>query len=114
MRLNSLTQARYPATLDLENIMGTPDSAWTRNARPILTERDYDAVQLLVVEAVPEQPRTLALMRELADYESRGSALNAAAAWAEWVFVPRSESDAQPKRRWIDAPLGFMGSFAIR
>jgi hypothetical protein len=94
--------------------MGTTDKAWARDARPILTERDYDAVQALVAAAVPEQPRTLALQRELADYDTRGGPLSALAAWAEWVFVPRWESEEQPKRRWSDAPLGFFGNLAAR
>lgn len=94
--------------------MGTTDTAWARDARPILTKRDYDAVQALVADAAPEQPRTLALQRELADYDNRGGALSALAAWAEWVFVPRGESEEQLKRRWSDASLGFFGSLAPR
>ena len=94
--------------------MGTTDKAWARAARPILTERDYDAVQALVATAVPEQPRTLALQRELADYDNRGGPLSALAAWAEWVFVPRWESEEQPRRRWSDASLGLFGSLAAR
>jgi hypothetical protein len=94
--------------------MGTTDTAWAHDARPILTKRDYDAVQALVADAPPEQPRTAALQRELVDYDNRGGALSALAAWAEWVFVPRGESEEQPKRRWSDASLGFLGSLAPR
>ena len=94
--------------------MGTHDAAWARAARPIVSERDYTAVQGLLVEAALEQERSLALMRELADYEGRGVALSAVVAWAEWVVVPRFEGEDQPHRRWSDAPLGFLGHFALR
>jgi hypothetical protein len=94
--------------------MGTHDAAWARAARPILSERDFRAVQGLIAESAPELPRTLALLRELADYEGRGVALSAAVAWAEWVVVPRFDSEDQPHRRWSDAPLGFLGQFALR
>ena len=69
---------------------------------------------MFVAEAIPEQPRTLALQRELADYENRGVALTAAVSWAEWVFVPRFEAADQPHRRWTDARMGFLGQFAMR
>jgi hypothetical protein len=95
-------------------MMGTTDQAWARDARPILTRRDYEAVQALVAAATLEQPRTLALQRELVDYDNRGGALSTLAAWAEWVFVPRWESDEQPKRRWSDASLGLFGDLAAR
>jgi hypothetical protein len=94
--------------------MGTHDAVWAHAARPILSERDYRAVQGLLTEAAPEQPRTLALMREVADYEGRGVALSAAVAWAEWVVVPRFDSEDQPHRRWSDTRLGFLGQFALR
>lgn len=94
--------------------MGTTDTAWARDARPILTKRDYDAVQALVADAAPEQPRTVALQRELVDYDNRGGPLNALAAWAEWVFVPRWESEQEPKRRWTDAALGYFGGLLAR
>jgi hypothetical protein len=80
-----------------------------RQARPILTERDYAAVKTLLAGAPEEQMRLDALLRELADYDNRGSALNVlyAVAWAEWVFVPRCEPEEQPRRRWADRPIGF-------
>ena len=94
--------------------MVTHDAAWARTARPILSERDYRAVQTLVAQAPEEEPRTLALLREIADYDGRGVALSAAVAWAEWVFVPHFATENQPHRRWSDAPLSFLGPFALR
>jgi hypothetical protein len=114
MRLNAFACAKTAHTGTERESMETTGSAWAYHARPILTKRDYDAVQSLVADAAAEQPRTLALQRELADYDSRGGPLSALAAWAEWVFVPRWEPGEQPKRRWTDASLGLFGSLAAR
>jgi hypothetical protein len=94
--------------------MGTHDSVWTRKARPIFTERDYEAVRTVLGALEGDEARSDALLREVADYENRATGFSVAAAWAEWVFVPRFEPDNEPRRRWSDARLGFFGNYAIR
>ncbi|HTS52784.1 MAG TPA: hypothetical protein VMH26_05885 [Burkholderiales bacterium] len=82
--------------------------SYARMARPIFTERDYETVKKLVTERARtfffvEAERLEALIRELTDYEGRFARTDELAGWVEWSFMPASNDEGQPRRRWSDA-----------
>ena len=93
-------------------IMGGRDArGGVGKARPILTTRDYDAARQQLVAALREpgwtreEDRIDDLMHALRGFEGRLMMRDASLAieWAECVFVPTTELDPAPKRRWSDS-----------
>jgi hypothetical protein len=76
-------------------------------ARPILAERDYQAVKRLVVDRchgiylLLEAERLEALIRELTLYEDRSGEWDGGGSLA--VPAPQNGNDKLPHRRWSDA-----------
>jgi hypothetical protein len=75
-------------------------------ARPILSERDYDAAKQLLSEHAQtlkpylEAGRFQSLIRELSHYEMRST--SRLAGFAARPAVPNPDAQDQPQRRWSD------------
>jgi hypothetical protein len=76
-------------------------------ARPIFSERDYQAAKRVLSEHAQtlkpflEAGRFQSLIRELSDYEKRS--LKPPAALAEPAVDSQVEGKGQPRRRWSDS-----------
>src|ERR1700730_735819 len=86
-------------------VMGMRDfRSYVGMARPVLTGRDYQTMKKLLMERARtffffiEAERLEAMIRELNDYEQRSADTggDCTVGWAEWVFVPKADSDTQP------------------
>ena len=82
----------------------------SKNARPILNERDYQAAKELVEREMKHThsekvwARLEALMQEVADYEARflvGEEEDNSG-WVEYAYATALEEDESPRRRWTD------------
>jgi hypothetical protein len=81
-----------------------------RMARPVLSQRDYNASKKLLRERARtfsvflEAERLEALIREVTYYEDRCAETDAGrtVGWAECVILPELENDGTPHRRWSD------------
>jgi hypothetical protein len=78
-------------------------------ARPISSERDYDAARRLLLEHAQtlkpflEAGRFQSLIRELSEYEQRSDSTPAALALAEQVAISEAAGrQKRPQRRWTD------------
>jgi hypothetical protein len=82
-------------------------------ARPIFSERDYDAAKRLLSEHAQtlkpflEAGRFQSLIRELSDYEHRSGSTEAALA-EQAADSEAAARQRRPQRRWSDA--GYWGS----
>lgn len=90
--------------------MGSIDfQAFTRTARPILWERDYEAARTVLIRAAnnASDERFLALLQAVHDYERKGSKLELLriVEMAECVFVPALTGDHERSRRWSDEAI---------
>ncbi len=83
---------------------------FTRRARPIFSERDYDRARVRLAEAraqpgwIRKDDRVDALAVAVAQFERRyvSREVQLAVEWAECVFVPQVSTDPAPRRRWND------------
>jgi hypothetical protein len=90
--------------------MGSIDyQAFTRKARPILWQRDYEAAKSVLIRAAANSSdeRFMGLLQALHDYERSGPNLELSriVELAECVFVPVLTGDHERSRRWSDEAI---------